>query len=76
MSRQSRRRARPLELSRRTERALVTLGLLEDREVDGKLQVEPVREVEEALDCRFDDEVLGLFAASELEAIGEEVGIA
>ena len=69
------RRARPLELSRRTERGLVTLGLLEDRRVDGELQVEPVRDVEEALDCWFEDDVLGLFAASDLDAIGEEGGI-
>jgi len=76
MQTSSKRRARPLELSRRTERALVTLGLLEDRVVDGELEVVPVREVEEALDCRFSDEILGLFSASHLDAIGREAGIA
>lgn len=70
------RKARPLELGRRIERALVTLGLLEEEPVAGELRVEPVREVEETLDCRFTDEVLGLFSASHLETIGGEAGVA
>ena len=61
---------RPLHPDRRVQRGLATLALLEEREISGDLDPRRVSDLEESLHCHFTDNILSLFAANDLEALG------